>query len=381
MILSFFIHLAMHSKLNYALQSSNSFNIKANCPQIYFPSSFAELQQLPELTAKHCYILGEGTNTLFVEPQAPIIIQPKFTGIDIIEQDDHFVVSIGAAENWHHLVCFCLEQGIYGLENLALIPGSVGAAPVQNIGAYGVELADYCQEVQWYEFASKTMHVLTKQECRFAYRDSIFKQERYNQGLITQVTLKLPKAWQANLSYAGLDALATDSTAKQVMAQVIALRSSKLPDPKELANAGSFFKNPIVSAADFAQLQQQYPSMPHYPQPNDQIKLAAAWLIEQAGLKGFRHHHVGVHRQQALVLVNYGSDVGGDIVSLAKYIQRKVAQQFSVTLIPEVRMITEQGERSFSSLSDINPIRDNTNGNSVNANSTAGNITNGSSND
>ncbi|MCJ8295386.1 MAG: UDP-N-acetylmuramate dehydrogenase [Colwellia sp.] len=376
MILSFFILVAMHSNFNYSLQSSNSFNIKASCSHIYFPSTLAELQQLPELTAEHFYILGEGSNTLFVEPQAPIIIQPKFNGVNILEQDDHFVVTVGAAENWHELVCFCLEQGVYGLENLALIPGSVGAAPVQNIGAYGVELADYCQEVQWYEFASKTMLLLTNQACDFSYRDSIFKQERYNKGLITQVTFKFPKVWQANLSYAGLDGLAKDSTAKQVMAQVIALRSSKLPDPKELPNAGSFFKNPVVSAEDFVQLQQQYPKMPHYPQPNSQVKLAAGWLIDQAGLKGFRHHQVGVHQQQALVLVNYGSELGGDIVSLAKYIQRQVADKFSISLIPEVRMITEQGERSFSSLSDVNPI-----GNCVNSKAANGSLTNGKNND
>ncbi len=285
MILSFFILMAMHSNQNYSLKSSNSFNIKASCSRIYFPSSLAELQQLPDLSAENFYILGDGSNTLFVEPQAPIIIQPKFTGIDILERDDHFVVTVGAAENWHDLVCFCLEQGIYGLENLALIPGSVGAAPVQNIGAYGVEFSDFCQEIQWYEFASKTLHSLNKQTCRFAYRDSIFKQERYNKGLITQVTFN--------------------------------------------------------------------------PQNNGEIKLAAGWLIEQAGLKGFRHGAVGVHQQQALVLVNYGSDLGAEIISLAKYIQRKVEEKFSVSLTPEVRMITHKGERSFSSLSDINPIRGN----------------------
>lgn len=346
----------MHSNQNYSLKSSNSFNIKASCSRIYFPSSLAELQQLPDLSTENFYILGDGSNTLFVESQAPIIIQPKFNGINIRELDDHFVVTVGAAENWHDLVCFCLEQGIYGLENLALIPGSVGAAPVQNIGAYGVEFADFCQEIQWYEFASQTMHSLTKQACRFAYRDSIFKQERYNKGLITQVTFNFPKVWQANLSYAGLDMLAKESTAKQVMAQVITLRSSKLPDPKDLPNAGSFFKNPLVNEADFAQLRQKYPKIPHYPQKNGQTKLAAGWLIEQAGLKGFRHGGVGVHQHQALVLVNYDSDLGTDIISLAKYIQRRVEDKFSVSLIPEVRMITHKGESTFSSLSDIDPI-------------------------
>jgi len=362
MVLSVLIIMAMNSNQNYSLKSSNSFNIKTTCSHIYFPSTFAELQQLPELTAGNTsdkfYILGEGSNTLFVESKAPIIIQPKFTGINIQEHSDHFVVTAGAAENWHDLVCFCIDKGIYGLENLALIPGSVGAAPVQNIGAYGVEFADYCQEVQWYEFASKTLLSLPKQACNFAYRDSVFKQELYNKGLITQVTFKFPKAWQANLSYAGLDLLAKNSSAKEVMAQVITLRSSKLPDPKILPNAGSFFKNPVVNEDIFTQLKQRYPNIPNYPQSDGQVKLAAGWLIDQSGLKGFRHHDVGVHQQQALVLVNYGSDVGADIISLAKYVQRKVAEKFSVSLTPEVRMITHQGESSFTLLTDSNPIED-----------------------
>ena len=372
MILSFFILVTMHSNQDYSLQNNNSFNFKASCSRIYFPSSLADLQQLPDFTtdeatgnaAENFYILGEGSNTLFVEAKAPIIIQPKFTGIDISEQEDHFIVTVGAAENWHDLVCFCLERGVNGLENLALIPGSVGAAPVQNIGAYGVEFADFCQAVQWYEFSSKTILSLSKEACNFAYRDSIFKQENYNKGLITQVTFKFSKAWQANLSYAGLDVLAKNSTAKEVMAEVIVLRSSKLPDPKKLPNAGSFFKNPIVSHDVFTQLQQKYPNIPHYfqhnpqkkSQPSGEVKLAAGWLIDQAGLKGFRHNGVGVHQQQALVLVNYESEWGTDIICLAKYIQRVVAEKFSVALIPEVRMITQQGEQSFLSLSDNNPI-------------------------
>ncbi len=349
--------MAMHSKLNYSLQSSNSFNVKASCSHIYFPSTLAELQQLPELTDENFYILGEGSNTLFVEAQTPLIIQPKFHGIDINEQEDHVLVTVGAAENWHNIVCCFLDQGIYGLENLAWIPGSVGAAPVQNIGAYGVEFSDVCHEIHWYEFSSKTMKSLTKQACCFAYRDSIFKRALYNKGLITQVTFKFAKAWQANLSYAGLDELPKASTAKEIMAKVIALRSSKLPEPEELPNAGSFFKNPIVSEKKLAQLQQQYPNIPHYPQKKGEFKLAAGWLIDQAGLKGFRHEGVGVHQQQALVLINYGSDLGTDIIRLAKYIQRVVSDKFSVHLTPEVRMITAQGEQPFSSLTDFNPIK------------------------
>ncbi|MBU2871020.1 UDP-N-acetylmuramate dehydrogenase [Colwellia sp. E2M01] len=346
----------MQSIQNYALQSNNSFNIKTSCSHIYFPSNLAELQQLPDLTVEPFYILGEGSNTLFVEESAPIIIQPKFHGITVEEQAEYYLVTVGAAENWHELVCFCLTKGINGLENLALIPGSVGAAPVQNIGAYGVEFADFCEEVQWFEFASKTLHALTKKDCDFAYRDSIFKQSHYNKGLITQVTFKFPKAWQPNLSYAGLDTLSVASTATEVMNQVIALRSSKLPDPKVLANAGSFFKNPVVSVEEFITIQAKFENIPHYPQANGEIKLAAGWLIDQAGLKGFRHDNVGVHQQQALVLVNYGSDFGADIISLAKYVQRVVVEKFSVTLIPEVRMISHLGEQAFTALNDTHPI-------------------------
>jgi UDP-N-acetylmuramate dehydrogenase len=348
--------MVMQSSQDHPLQSHNSFNIKVCCSRIYFPSSLDDLQQLPDLTSQHFYILGEGSNTLFVEPKAPIIIQPNFTGIKVTEQNDYFLVQVGAAENWHRLVEFCLEKGIYGLENLALIPGSVGAAPVQNIGAYGVDISDYCLNVHWYEFAGKTTQQLSKKDCLFGYRDSIFKQDLYNKGLITHVTFKFPKKWQANLSYAGLDGLAKDCTAKEVMAKVISLRSSKLPDPTKLPNAGSFFKNPVVSETFFAQLQQQYPSIPHYPQANGEVKLAAAWLIDQTGLKGFRHQGVGVHENQALVLVNYHSESGSDIVRLAKYIQQQVTKKFAVVLIPEVRMITHTGEKSFASLGNKQPI-------------------------
>ena len=359
MILLFIVIMIMHSNSNYPLQSSNSFNIKASCPRIYFPCSVDDLEQLPDLSNDKFYVLGEGSNTLFVEFQAPIIIQPKFTGIDIVEHESHFIVTVGAAENWHELVCYCLEKGINGLENLALIPGSVGAAPVQNIGAYGVEFADFCQAVHWYDFSNKALKQLSKQACQFAYRDSIFKQSLYNKGLITQVTFNFPKKWQANLGYAGLDILPKNSTATQIMTQVIKLRSHKLPDPKELPNAGSFFKNPIVSRQIFEQLQRTYPNMPNYPQQDGNIKLAAGWLIELVGLKGVRHLGVGVHEHQALVLVNFSSESGQDVISLAKYIQRAVAQKFSVTITPEVRMITQQGEMAFSSLNDTHPIGNN----------------------
>lgn len=345
--------IAMLSSQDFSLKNSNSFNLKANCSRIYYPSSVNDLQQLSDVISSSFYILGEGSNTLFVETQAPVIIQPQFKGIQIEEHDQYYAVTAGAAENWHQLVCYCLEQGMNGLENLALIPGSVGAAPVQNIGAYGVEFADYCHSVQWFEFSSNTLKTLTKSECHFAYRESIFKQSLYNKGLITQVTFHFPKTWQANLSYAGLDALPTGSSAQAVMDKVIQLRQSKLPDPKDLPNAGSFFKNPVVSAQKFAEIQEQHPSIPHYLQENGEVKLAAGWLIDQAGLKGFRYQGVGVHEKQALVLVNYTGELGSELISLAKHIQQVIADKFSVHITPEVRMVTQAGEKAFDSLDNI----------------------------
>ena len=340
----------MELNQQFPLQTLNSFNVKVSCPKIYFPKSLKELEQLPDLSNNDFYILGDGSNTLFVDKRAPIIIKPDFKGINIYETMDSFIVSVGAGENWHDLVCFCLENNILGLENLALIPGSVGAAPVQNIGAYGVELSDFCKEVKWFVFASQTLKKISNEDCHFSYRNSIFKQALYNKGIITEVVLSFPKVWQANLSYAGLSELNKNANAKQIMEKVISLRQAKLPDPKELPNAGSFFKNPLVSETKANTLRHTYPSMPIYPQSNGNVKLAAGWLIEQVGLKGYREHGVGVHEHQALVLVNYKSHSGRDIVTLAKHVQQLVLLKFDILITPEVRMITEQGEQDFANL-------------------------------
>ncbi len=334
----------------FYLQNNNSFNVEAVTPTIYFPESVSDLESLPDFGKQPFYILGDGSNTLFVEQNAPIIIKPNFHGISITETAEFHIVKAGAAENWHDLVCLCIEKEIYGLENLALIPGSVGAAPVQNIGAYGLELSDFCTEINWFEFSTKKIITLNNEQCRFSYRDSVFKQELYNKGVITDVVLKLPKAWQANLSYAGISELDENCSAKQVMEQVISLRENKLPNPAVLPNAGSFFKNPIISEAQLIELQDKYPDLPYYKQQNGLVKLAAGWLIEKTGLKGFSEKGVGVHEKQALVIVNYSSDKGIDIVMLAKQIQQKVLSQFSVKISPEVRMITINGERDFDEL-------------------------------
>jgi UDP-N-acetylmuramate dehydrogenase len=333
-----------------SLQQYNSFNVKAASPTIYFPKTLADLEQLPIEVNELFYILGDGSNTLFVDDSAPVIIKPEFKGINISESEDTYIVSVGAAENWHGLVCLCINKGIFGLENLALIPGSVGAAPVQNIGAYGVELSKFCQQVKWFDLSKKEIKTFTNEQCQFSYRDSIFKNELHNEGIITEVILNFPKQWKANLSYAGLSELGDNPTAKQVMEQVIQLRQAKLPDPKLLPNAGSFFKNPIVNEEKLKSLKVLYPKIPYYPQDNGTFKLAAGWLIEQAGLKGYREKGVGVHEAQALVLVNHSSEQGQDIVELAKYVQQAVLAKFEILISPEVRMITASGERDFSEL-------------------------------
>lgn len=340
----------MQSNQQFSLQQHNSFNVVAICPKIFFPSSLADLQQLSPFLNSPFYILGEGSNTLFIDEYTPTIIKPNFLGIDVVESEHYFEVHVGATENWHNLVSFCIEKGINGLENLALIPGSVGAAPVQNIGAYGVEFADFCQQVEYFDLESAKMKKLTNSQCLFSYRDSIFKSPLRNQAIITKITLKFEKNWRAKLSYQGLDHLPAEVSAKEVMEQVIKIRQQKLPDPNALPNAGSFFKNPVVTDAEHNRLKALYPSLPSYPQNNGLVKVAAGWLIEQSGLKGYKENGVGVHKHQALVLVNYESESGQDVVQLAKHVQKQVLDKFGVLLSPEVRLVGAVKEESFADL-------------------------------
>lgn len=340
----------MESSQYFSVQNHNSFNVKAIAPKIYFPKTVTDLKELSVLVDEPFYILGDGSNTLFVEETTPVIIKPEFKGINISESASNYVVSVGAAENWHDLVCLCIDSGIYGLENLALIPGSVGAAPVQNIGAYGLELSNFCTQVKWFEFASQSIKELSNTDCQFSYRDSIFKQALHNKGIITEVVFTFPKLWKPILSYAGLTDLGQTPTAKKIMECVIRLRQSKLPDPVILPNAGSFFKNPIINQDKLSILRNRYPTIPFYPQGEGIFKIAAGWLIEQVGLKGYRENGVGVHKHQALVLVNHGSDDGKDIVALARNVQQQVLTKFDILISPEVRMITAKGEQIFSEL-------------------------------
>jgi UDP-N-acetylmuramate dehydrogenase len=339
----------MKTYTQFSLQKLNSFNIKATTPKIYFPSNTSELIEVASYHLANFYILGDGSNTLFCQQQAPVIIKPSFKGIEVTEDTKHFRVSVACAENWHDLVKFCIENEIFGLENLALIPGCVGAAPVQNIGAYGVEVGDFIDRISWFDFSVQKVVNYSNAQCQFAYRDSLFKSALNGKGVITHVHFKFPKNWQPVISYQGLNDLSTPISAQDIMDKVIQLRKMKLPDPKHLANAGSFFKNPVVSKERFNFLQQRYSDIPCYPQSTGEIKLAAGWLIEQSGLKGFRQRSVGVHDKQALVIVNYDDGSGQEIVDLAQHIQTKVKEKFNIQLVPEVRFIALHGEISHAS--------------------------------
>lgn len=334
----------MKSQTLFNLQPYNSFAVHSICPRIYYPQSLADLDALQIKENEALYVLGEGSNTLFVDDEAPVIIKPEFKGITVHENELFYTVEVAAGENWHSLVEYCLDKGINGLENLALIPGSVGAAPVQNIGAYGVEFSDFCYEVSWFDFDTKKHIQLSHEQCEFSYRHSLFKEHLKNKGVITHVILKFPKQWSPVLTYHGLDKLPPQSTAQEIMSAVISLRESKLPDPEQLPNAGSFFKNPEITRNNYLTLAAKYPDIPVYPLSEFQVKIAAGWLIDQCGLKGYRKNDVGVHTKQALVLVNYNSTKGGDIVNLASYVQAQVFDKFGLLLDPEVRAVYRTGE-------------------------------------
>jgi len=340
----------MNQISNYPLQSDNSFNVEAVSEFFLQPENIADLIKLSENLPNSFYILGEGTNTLFFNKHIPTIIKPSFYGRAVTEHDEYYQVTASASENWHELVKFCISKGAYGLENLALIPGTVGAAPVQNIGAYGVEFADFCYEVKWFDFELKKLIVMKSASCKFAYRESLFKSELNGKGIIVEVTLRLSKNWQPTISYRGLDTLGKGANAKQVMDKVIEIRQSKLPDPNILPNAGSFFKNPIVPYVIFDALKKRYPDMPSYKVDEHSIKLAAGWLIEHSGLKGYKKNGVGVHQHQALVLVNFSSESGADILALAELVVNTVKAKFDIQLKPEVRLVGAHSEQKFSEL-------------------------------
>jgi len=291
---------------------------------------FARARSLPVT------VLGGGSNIVVSGDVPGLVIALATAGIDVVsEDDDEVVVRVAAGENWHGLVAYSLEQGWCGLENLALIPGSVGAAPIQNIGAYGVELDRVLVLVEVMDVTSGDVRAMSKADCQLAYRDSIFKHSLKGQVIITAVTLKLSKAPQLNISYPELKQALSGigrPTPRDVFAKVCALRQAKLPDPAVIHNAGSFFKNPVLAPNEAAVLMARHPDIPRYPQADGAIKFPAAWLIDRAGWKGRREDQVGVHHNQALVLVHFGGGCGDQLLDFAHRIADDVRAKFGVDL-------------------------------------------------
>lgn len=331
-----------------SIQSLHTFGLQASAKDIIHIKQINDLHVLLGKTYNTDFIIiGEGSNSVFIEDYQGVLVRIELKGIAIDECKDFQYLDVAAGENWHEFVGFCLKHQIYGLENLALIPGTVGACPIQNIGAYGVEVCRFIDTVQYFDLATGAVKELSGEQCQFGYRDSIFKQELLGKAIVTNVRFKFPKKWVPENSYGDLQSL-SELTAENIYQKVIEIRQSKLPDPNLLGNAGSFFKNPVVTKEKLTQLQQAHPYVPFYPMADDKFKLAAGWLIDQAGLKGKTFNGVAVHDKQALVLVNKTGDATGEDLLLAiREIIKTVKAQYQITIEPEVRVYGQNGEQKI----------------------------------
>lgn len=332
---------------NYSLRPHNTFGIDVSATAF---ASFASLEELQAILAENAgqlplFVLGGGSNILFTKPVDALVLKNELRGITVIAETDQTVdVRAGAGEVWHAFVSHCVEQGWGGVENLSLIPGSVGASPMQNIGAYGVEIKDCFVSLEAYHIADGRVDTFTATDCAFGYRESVFKRQYKDQYIILSVTYRLQKHPEFNTAYGAirdeLEAMGVKELSVKAISQaVINIRQSKLPDPKTLGNAGSFFKNPVVPKSVYEQLAISHPEMPHYPQNDGTEKLAAGWLIEQAGWKGKQVGNCGVHAKQALVLVNYGGATGKEIYNLSQSVLDDVKERFGVQLEREVNIL------------------------------------------
>jgi len=332
---------------DYSLKNCNSFgvDVKAKC-FVEVTTEYELLQILAEPIAsnENKLILGGGCNILFTKDYDGLIIKNSIKGISIVEENDYGVlIAANAGEEWDDLVKYCVENGFCGIENLSAIPGTVGAAPVQNIGAYGVELNDVFDSLECIDVASKEKKIFTKEECKFSYRESIFKNELKNKIVVTKVFVKLSKTPSLNVYYRDLreyfEKINLEPLMPDVREAVIAIRNSKLPDYKKFGNAGSFFKNPKVSLEKVAELKKNFPDIKSNPVDANEVKLSAAWLIEKCGYKGRRINYVGVYKNHALIIVNYGGSTGEEIWEFALKIQQAVKEKFDILLEPEVNII------------------------------------------
>ncbi len=337
----------MNISQNFSLKNYNTFGIEAKAKQFVAVHSISELQTLlQEHREEKKFILGGGSNMLLTKDIDTLVIHIDLKGKKVLREDDIFVwVESQAGENWHEFVLWTLDNNFGGLENMSLIPGNVGTTPVQNIGAYGTEIKDTMVSCDAIKITTQELQTFTNAECHFGYRESIFKQEAKDQYVITSVVFKLTKRnHKINTSYG--DILAeltqkeiTNPTIKDVSNAVIAIRQSKLPDPKELGNSGSFFKNPILLKVDFDKIHQKFPEMRYFEVSETEVKVPAGWLIEQAGFKGKRFGDAGIHKNQALVLVNYGNATGQEILAVSKEIQATILKTFGIAIEAEVNII------------------------------------------
>jgi UDP-N-acetylmuramate dehydrogenase len=333
----------MHTLTNVSAIPYSTFRFNVQLQAVNEFHSIEELQETRYETAP--VVLGEGSNTIFMQDLQVPVCRFVANSKTVTALDDYFVlVHVEAGHNWHQLVGWSVEQKLWGIENLALIPGSVGAAPVQNIGAYGVELADSCLYIDFYHWQQRKVERIAAGRCQFGYRDSVFKRALAGKGIIVAVGLLLSKKAKPVLSYKGLDHLTANSAITDIFNQVIAIRSAKLPDPAKLANCGSFFKNPVISAGQFTQLHALYTNMPGFVLDNGDVKVPAAWLIDQQGFKGQSVGGIACYEQQPLVLVNRGAGSATELAQLINAIQGKVASAYSIHLEPEVRMLNDKGQ-------------------------------------
>lgn len=332
---------------NYSLKAHNTFGVDSNARYFF---EFTETEDLHNFFKEKripedipVLILGGGSNMLFINDFNGLVLHPGMPGIKYLKEDSNFVwLEARAGEVWDDFVKYCVDAGLGGVENLSFIPGNVGASPVQNIGAYGQEAGNVIELVRGYDLISKKNIEFTGKECEFAYRDSIFKREFKNRLVITSVVFRLDKYPEYNLSYGQLENDVNSlgkCSLQTVRTAVIGIRSSKLPDVKEISNAGSFFKNPVVDEATAEKIRVEWPGVPVYPAGTGLVKLAAGWLIEKAGWKGYRENGAGVHDRQALVIVNHGGATGKEIYLLSEKIRRSVYGKFGIELEREVNCI------------------------------------------
>lgn len=336
----------LHNQISLKDRNTFGFSVKAkHFVQIANAEQLRELWQQKSLWQEPFLILGGGSNILFTKDFEGLVLYNQIKGKRVIKEDEqHIWIQFGAGENWHESVIWAVENGWGGIENMSLIPGTCGAAPIQNIGAYGVELKDVFEELEAFDVSNGETRIFKHQDCKFGYRDSVFKNSEKGKCFILSITLKLSKHPTLNTNYGDIQTTleqngVTNPGIKDVSNAVIHIRTTKLPDPAVLGNCGSFFKNPVVQKQQLAKIQMEYPHVKSFEVSETEVKIPAAWLIETAGWKGYRTGDAGVHEKQALVLVNYGNAVGNDIKILAEKIQADVLEKFGVQLEMEVNIL------------------------------------------